>query len=225
MADASALRAVLNGTGTDIDVRDSLPLLVPMQGLLGRGLRRGAVVAIDGEVARSSLALMLLAGVSAAGGWCGVVGIPSFGCVAAEGLGVRMDTLALIPRPGEHWAEAVAALVTGMDVVLVQPPAQVPGRLARRLAARARQSRCTVLTLGPAWEGSDVRVSAIRQEWLGLEQGRGRLRRRRLTVVASNRPGRTLELWLPDRDGGVRDVPVEPTPLVRPAPQRRAWAV
>jgi hypothetical protein len=202
-----------------------MPLLAPMQRLLGRGVRRGAVVAIEGEVARSSLAMVLLAGLSAAGGWCGVVGVPSFGCLAAKGFGVRMDTLALVPRPGEAWAEAVSALVTGMDVVLVHPPAQVPGRLARRLAAKARQSRCTLLTLGSVWEGSDVRVSAVREQWSGLERGRGRLRRRRLTVVASHRPGIALDLWLPEWDGSVHGADVGASPPVSPSRERHAWAV
>ena len=201
-----------------------MPLLPPLEKLFGWGLKRGSVVAVDGESARYSLAAALLAGVSGAGGWCAVVGVPSFGCLAAAELGVRLETLALVPNPGDAWAEVVSALLPGMDAVLVHSPARVPGRLARRLAAKARQSRCTVLTLGPAWEGSDLRVSAVRQEWSGLGQGSGRLRNCRVTVVASNRPRAELDLWLPAADGGIRTVDVRTVPSVLPMVGKRARA-
>ncbi|WP_329108707.1 hypothetical protein OG792_08670 [Micromonospora sp. NBC_01699] len=135
-----------------------------------------------------------------------MVNVPSFGCVAAQELDIRLEALALVPQTGAAWADAVGALVTGMDAVLVATSTQVPGELARRLAAKARQHRCTLFTLGPAWEGSDVRVSVRRQEWLGLGQGRGRLGSRRLTLVASHRPHAELVLWLPTEDGRVRVV-------------------
>jgi hypothetical protein len=208
--DLGRLRAIVRDTDPRISVQDRMPLLEPLQPLLG-GLRRGAVVAVDGDAGRTSLAMALLAGVSMAGGWCGVVGMPSWGCLAAAGYGVRLDRLALVPEPGAAWAEVVAALAGGMDAVLVRPPAPVPGRLARRLAAKARQSRCTLLTLGRVWEGCDTRVSARGMEgvgsgaWEGLGAGRGRLRGRRVTVVASTRPGAELHLWLPGEDGGLHD--------------------
>jgi hypothetical protein len=224
MADIARLRAVLRETDRRGGVDDRLPLLAPMQPLFGGRLRRGAVVAIEGEVGRSSLAMMMLAGVSAAGGWCGVVNVPSFGCVAAQELDIRLEALALVPQTGAAWADAVGALVTGMDAVLVATSMQVPGELARRLAAKARQHRCTLFTLGPAWEGSDVRVSVRRQEWLGLGQGRGRLRSRRLTVVASHRPHAELVLWLPTEDGRVRVVDDGATTVRLPMVGRHAQA-
>lgn len=224
MADVARLRAVLRDTDPRRAVDDRLPLLAPMQPLLRGRLRRGAVVAIEGEFGRSSLAMMMLAGVSAAGGWCGVVGVPAFGGLAAQDLGIRLEALALVPQPGAAWAEVVGALVTGMDAVLVDPSMQVSGGLARRLAAKARQHRCTLFTLGPAWEGSDVRVSVRRQEWFGLGQGRGRLRSRRLTVVASHRPHAELVLWLPAEDGRVRAVEGGVTPVRLPVARWHARA-
>jgi hypothetical protein len=221
VADLGRLRAIVRDTDPRGAVQDRVPLLPPMERLLGRGPRRGAVVAIEGQFARSSLAMAMLAGVSADGGWCGVVGVPSFGCVAAAEFGVRMDTLVLVPQPGEAWAEVTAALLSGLDAVLVQPPGPVSGQLARRLAARARQHRCTVLTLGSAWEGSDVRVAAVAQEWFGVRSGHGRLRSRRIRVAASNRPGVEAPLWLPAEGGGVGTAEV---PTVLPLRRRHVRA-
>lgn len=218
MADLARLRTILGDTDLSVAVDDRMPLLAPVQRLVGRGLRRGALVAIDGESARYSLAMVLLAGVSGAGGWCAVVGVPGFGCVAARGHGVRMETLGLVPEPGPVWTEVVSALTPGMDALLVHPPERVSGQVARRLAAKARHSGCTMVTLGPVWEGSDVRVSAVRREWQGLGLGDGRLRRCRVTVSASHRPGVRLDLWLPADDGHSRiaDVLTGPSSLSTP---------
>lgn len=195
------LRTVTGGTRPDGG--DRLPLMPAMETLIGRRPKRGAIVAVEGEVACLSLAVAMMAGVSAEGGWCGVVGLPGLGLVGARDLGVEMETLVTLDDPGPRWADAVAAMLGAVDVLLLRPPERVPGRLARRLAGKARESRCTVVTLGPAWEGSAVRVSAIRQEWLGLGQGHGHLRARRVTAVASSRPGAVVGLWLPAEDGGV----------------------
>ena len=205
MADLARLRTLLRGTDPRDVVDGRLPLPGPVRRLLG-GLRRGAVVAIEGEMARHSLAMALLAGVSSSGGWCAVVGVPGFGCVAATGYGVRPEALGLVPEPGPAWAEVVSALAGGVDALLVRPPERVSGQLARQLTARARRSGCTVLTLGPVWEGSDVRVRAVDRRWDGLGQGSGRLRRCRVTLVASHRPHLKVDLWLPGPDGEVRPV-------------------
>jgi hypothetical protein len=203
VATARRLRAVVGDTDPRVAVGVGMPLPAPFEELFGRGLRRGAVVAVEGDAARVSLATALMARVSAEGGWCGVVGVPSFGCVAASELGIRMDQLVLVPEPGPAWADVTAALLSGLSAVLVHPSGPVSGRLARRLAARARQHRCTVLSLGPAWEGSDMRVAAVDQEWFGVRTGPGRLGSRRVRVVASPRPGIELDLWLPGPDGGI----------------------
>ena len=219
------LRAIVEDTDPRTAVDAGMPLLRPFEELLGRGLRRGAVVAIEGDAARLSLAMAMMAGVSAEGGWCGVVGVPSFGCLAACERGIRIDQLALVPQPGSAWAEVTAALLSGLAAVLVQPPGPVSGQLARRLAARARRDHCTVLTLGPVWEGSDVRVTAVDQEWFGLRAGSGRLRSRRVRVVASTRPGIELDLWLPGQDDEIRLVDARTVPSVRLVGGWRARAI
>lgn len=208
--DLARLRAMVGQTDPRTAMDDRLPLTAPMERLLGRRLRRGAVIAIEGDAARYSLAMVLLAGVSRAGGWCAVVGAPDFGCAAAEGYGVQLEALGLVPHPGTAWPTVVSALSAGMAAVLVRPPEPVSGQLARRLVAKARQSGCAVFTMGPAWEGSDVRLSVVGREWRGLGQGTGRLRRRRVTVVASHRPHLRLDVWMPGDQGGVQTMSAAP---------------
>ena len=70
-------------------------------------LRAGGTYALDG----SSLALALMAGPSAAGEWCAVIGVPDLGLEAASELGIALERLILVPEPGESWLEATAALI------------------------------------------------------------------------------------------------------------------
>jgi hypothetical protein len=186
-----------------------LPVLPELRELLpGRGLRRGATVAIatttGPETTRStgatSLLFALLAAASGAGSWCAVVGMPALGVVAAAEAGVALDRLALGPNPGPDWTTVVAALLDGVDIVVTAPPGPIAPSVAARLAARARQRGSVLMSYG-RWDGADVTFDAVRGVWHGLEEGRGRLRCRQVTVVARGRgpaamPKRT-EIWWP----------------------------
>jgi hypothetical protein len=194
-----------------------LPVLPALEPLLpARGLRRGSVVAVEGS---SSLALALAAAASAGGSWCAAVGRPPLGLLAAAEVGMVLDRFPRVPvpdpsagaRPG-GWAWVVATLLDALDVVIAWPAmsgrAVRPGD-ARRLAARARE-RGSVLVVAEArgWpEAPDVRLAVTRSEWIGPGAGDGRLRGRRVEVVAGGRGAAARErratLWLPAPGGGV----------------------
>ncbi|HVX43429.1 MAG TPA: hypothetical protein VHC49_06075 [Mycobacteriales bacterium] len=195
--------------------QDDLPVLPALAPLLPTGsLRRGVTVSV--AAASTSLALAVLAGPSAAGAWCALVGMPALGVRAAAELGVALERFALVPAAGPgnaQWSTAVAALLDGMDVVAVRPPRRVAGGEARRLAARARERAAVLLCLGE-WEGADLRLSVSDGQWIGPDAGVGRLRGRRIRAHATGRGGfsrpRDVELWLPGSDGRVHSAaPVE----------------
>ena len=73
----------------------------------------------------ASLAMLLLAGPSSDGAWCGVVGSSEFGLEAAAAAGVELSRTILVPDPGEAWLEVTAALIDVLGVVAVRPPAEV----------------------------------------------------------------------------------------------------
>lgn len=201
-----------------------LPGLTPL--LPGGELQRGAVVAVGvgdgtrpggtgpgdgpGGGGARTLAFSLLAAASAAGSWCAAVGIADPGMLAIAELGVDLDRLALVPRPGGAWPEVTGILLDGMDLVLVCPPGRVRPGVARRLAARARQRRAVlVVEAGPGtWpEGPDVRLTVEGGGWDGVERGHGYLRGRHVEVASSGRRsavrGTRHGLWLPDASGAV----------------------
>ncbi len=229
---SSAVTTLVDGTGAPIQgsaalaelirpasrtaedgVHRVLPVVPELSGLLpGRGLRRGSTVAVSPAPASggTSLMLALLAATSRAGSWCAVVGVPALGALAAAELGIALDRLVLVPNPGPEWPTVVAALIDGVDVVVVAVPGLVAAPVAGRLAARARQ-RGSVLVPYGQWDGADVSLRVVRGRWEGLGAGRGRLRRRLLTVAARGRGAaarpREATVWLPAPVGGRRAVP------------------
>jgi hypothetical protein len=186
-----------------------LPVAAELRPLLpAGGLRRGSTVAVTPGC--RSLVLALLSEASAGGAWAGVVGMSGLGAVAAAELGVVLERLALVPYPGPEWPAVVAALLDGLDLVVVAPPGQVGARVTRRLAARARQRGSVLMPYGE-WDGADLTLSAERAVWQGLGAGRGRLRRRKLTITARGRGAaaqpRRVRVWLPDPAGRLAPVP------------------
>jgi hypothetical protein len=187
-----------------------LPVLPELSILLpGRGLRRGSTVAITvGRTAAdrptvggsTSLLLALLSAASRSGSWCAVVGVPALGALAAAESGIVLERLALVPNPGPEWPTVVAALIDGVDVVVAAVPGPVAATVAGRLVARARQ-RGSVLVLYGRWDGADVTLQVTHGSWEGLGAGRGRLRRRGVTVVARGRGAaarpKEITMWLP----------------------------
>jgi len=166
---------------------DTFALPGPLGELLPEGgLRRGRTIRIGHSTA---LLLTLLAEVSRTGAWCAAVRLPSLGVAAAAGAGMNLDRFALVPAPGESWSTVVGALLDAIDVVVVAPPGRVPGALARRLSARARERRAVLLVVGAAdaWEGADADLSVVASTWTGLGVGHGHLQSRTLEVHASGR--------------------------------------
>jgi hypothetical protein len=181
-----------------------LPVVPELSALLpGRGLRRGSTVAVAaGRSGTVSLMLALLSAASRAGSWCAVVGLPDLGALAAEENGVALDRLALVPNPGPDWPTVTGALIDGVDLVVMAVPGQVAAPVAARLVARARQRGSVLVPFG-SWPGADVTLRVTAGAWEGLTQGHGRLRRRRVTILARGRGAadrpRELTMWMPGR--------------------------
>jgi hypothetical protein len=184
-----------------------LPVLPALEPLFAAGgLRRGSAVAVRGS---ASLLLAVLAGPARGGAWCGVVGMPALGLLAAAEAGIPLERLALVPDPGRDWASVVAALLDAMEIVVVAPGGRPADGEVRRLAARARQRGAVLVPYGGvAWPGAELRLSVTAGRWTGVGGGWGNLRSRRVVVHGEGRGsaarGQDLPLWLPAPDGEVR---------------------
>ena len=151
-------------------------------------------------------------------------GCPRWGCCAAAESGIALDRLALVPNPGPEWPTVVAALIDGVDVVVVAVPGPVSASIASRLVARARQRGCVLVPYG-RWDGADVTLQVTQGRWEGLGDGQGRLRRRKVTVVARGRGAaarpKEITMWMP----GVLASPGSPPARAEPGRPMRAPSV
>lgn len=180
-----------------------IPTHPAIASLLPRGaLQQGAAYSVEQSAA---LVMTLLAGPSAAGSWCGVVGMPDFGVEAAARFGIDLERLVLVPRPGDLWLSVTATVADVMDVVVVKPPKRASDGEVARLAARLRQRGTTLIVLG-AWPQTEAMLSLSESSWEGIGDGHGYLAARQATVTVSSRLGgapRSARVWLPDSRGAV----------------------
>lgn len=199
-------------------------------------LQRGSTVACMGD-ARYSLALALVAGPSQHGAWIGIAGMPLLGLRAAAEVGVALDRVVAVPTvvriDGLHtdnthsaarWAEVLAAMIDGFDVVVLGPHIHgVSGAVARRLQAKAKSRGVVTVVVtgsdaalgsdnaglqngGHWWESFDATLSGV-STWIGLGHGHGVARARHVHARLNGRRihhERRSALWLPDREGVTR---------------------
>lgn len=162
----------------------SLPVDAELARLLPSGaLDRGATVVVAGS---TSLVLALLVEASRAGSWVAVVGLPAIGVLAAHQLGLDLERVVLVPAPGPDGPLVVAALLDGVDAVVVGPQVALADGDRRRLSARARERSAVLLPTTP-WPGANVVLTAEASHWEGLGRGSGRLHTRQLSVQRQGR--------------------------------------
>jgi len=199
-----------------LDDRD-IPTHPAIAGLLpGGALKQGAAYSVDSSI---TLLMVLLAGPSAAGSWCGVVGIPEFGIEAAARYGIDLDRLVLVPEPGDQWLAVTAAVADVMSVVVTRPPKRATDATVSRLSARLRQRGVTLIVLGP-WPQTEAMLSLSDAQWSGIGDGHGYLEARQATVTVTSRVGgrpRSADLWLPDPRAVFRTVRTPVMPATMPA--------
>ncbi len=208
----------------------TLPLLPVLADLVPQSaVQRGSVMSCHGPAAMS-LALALAAGPSQEGAWVGMAGLPSVGLGAAAEIGVVLERLVAVTEPegpatpftDQQWADVLAALIDGFDVVVLGPGTQhVRPGAARRLMARLQSRGAVAITVGAPVFGGDLRFECTNATWVGLGDGHGVARGRTAQVELSGRRvprPRRAHLWLPDIDGQVASVLTAPEiPMSDPA--------
>ena len=192
-----------------------------------------------GGVGATSLALALISAASQDGSWSAVIGLPELALVAVQEHGIALDRLALIEVP--RWrraAELVAAIIDGIDLVLLDARVPLTATEIRRVTARLREQGSVLLMVHPGVPDASVVRTATMQSaggwspdviltstvsggpvsgerssgWSGLGYGHGVLRSRRVIVDATGRGRssrpRRIELLLPDAHGAAAHCPV-----------------
>ncbi|GHH78867.1 hypothetical protein [Promicromonospora soli] len=180
------------------------------------GLRTGTTVVVRGS---TSLLLTLLAEASRDGAWTVLAGYPAAGMAAAADAGCDLARTLVVPLPSGSGVDAppvLAALIDGMDVVVIGPEVTLLDHDRRRLTARARERGSVLVAAGPpndgagraglgsagagsagaGWPGAHVVLEATAGAWAGIDHGAGWLRRRTLRVRRTGRGSAARPLHL-----------------------------
>lgn len=204
-----------------------LPVADPLVPLLpDGGLVRGKAVSCSG-VASMSLALALAVQATTSGSWLAVVDVPTFGLEAAEEFGIPLERVVRVDPPdrpatgsarrGETWAELMAAVLDGFEIIVTRVPSRLNTGWARRVQSRMQAREAVVIALGrPAPFSADIELQANEPQWEGVADGWGYLRGRRVAVSSSGRRvprPRHASLWLPGADGRVAVVDAGPAQI------------
>ncbi|MDO4259349.1 MAG: hypothetical protein Q4C87_07500 [Actinomycetaceae bacterium] len=128
----SALAAAENGVG----LRDNLD---EAEGGVFHGPAGG------GPFLRAAIAVV------PSGGWVAFVNVRNVGWLAGAEAGLDLSHVLHIPQVGPHGAQVLALLIEGVDVLCVGGVFLERSHM-RRLAARARAERTTILSVQP-WPG------------------------------------------------------------------------
>lgn len=201
------LRKLLDEGKIERGIVGGVPVPDALSGLLPGGLSRQRPTTLAPGIGATSLAMALAAPVTRTGGWVAVVDWPGWGWAAAADHGLRLGQVAYVPDTRGKFAEVVAALAPGMELIVARPPHRVPAKIRRRLETIAWQRHCGLLIVGD-WPGASAGLSTGDPVWHGAGDGRGRLKRRSLTVRVRRRTGAVAEtaVWLPGPDGTISAV-------------------
>ena len=189
----------------------TLPVVEGLAELVPSGaLQRGNTLAVHG-VGATSLALALVGQAVREGSFLAVVAPPSFGLAACLDFDIPLRRVVqfVLPRDVENWAQVVAAVVEGFDLVVLADRHRASASQARQLVARNRERGSILLRVGgPAWpDAADLRFDVSSPGWSGLGEGHGYLRTRKLEVQVTGRRyhgrNQTHEILLPAVNGGV----------------------
>jgi len=208
-------------TAANLAHERTLPILPDLAAMVPSGaLQRGSTLAVHG-VGATSFALALAGQAVREGSFMAVIAPPSFGLAACLDFDIPLRRVVqfVLPSNVENWAQAVAAVVDGFDVVLLADRHRVSNSQARQLLARNRERGSILIRVeGPAWpDAADLRFDVSSPEWSGLGQGHGHLLARKVAVQVVGRRyhgrQRVHEIMLPAHQGGVAPAPALPAPV------------
>lgn len=203
----------------------TLPVVSDLAALVPSGsLQRGSNLAVHG-VGATSFALALAGQAVRQGSFMAVIAPSSFGLASCLDFDIPLRRVVqfVLPDAVENWAQVVAAVVEGFDIVLLADQRRATNSQARQLVARNRERGSILMRVGgPAWpDAADLRFDVGAPEWSGLGQGHGHLRERKVAVQVAGRRyhgrKRAHEILLPASQGGVVTIGATPAPVVMPA--------
>ncbi|MYC86369.1 MAG: hypothetical protein F4X18_12795 [Acidimicrobiia bacterium] len=198
---ASILRAAPDGPPAPADAAD-LPVypgrVIGLEGPTGLGLTRIGLSMLSATPASCRV----------------VVDVRGWLCpLAAWEVGIDPDHLTVVRCDDAHrWSRALAVLLDGVKAIYAEVPRGVKEARLRRLGAKARARKATVILrplAGSIPSGmAFMRMRAVRVEWVGAREGHGSLDSRTLGVELSGKGAAGQYQMVEVEDDGTRPVRV-----------------
>jgi hypothetical protein len=173
-----------------LPVAEALKNLFPEEALV-----RGRTLLCSGDAALS-LSLRSVAAATQAGSWLGVIGIAHFGLMSACEQGVALQRMVLVTPPNNkhEWANTVAAVADGFEIIMLQVPRGISVADAKRVQTRIQSRRNVLIIVDTARQPAlqsvfqpDVVLHTNTLRWHGIEQGSGYVQSREIGVAVSGR--------------------------------------
>ncbi|MFP7364950.1 hypothetical protein SFC07_04095 [Corynebacterium callunae] len=170
IADSSAPEAVEYFDKENIlAAPDSVSQFLPGGGLPRRALSHITEVPL--------LIVAFLAHVTAQGGHAAVIGWKDLAYAGVIDLGGVCENIIAIPEPGTEPLNVAAVLCEGLDLVVYKgPEIQLSPTRARPLLAKLRKGSAALLMVGTQVASPALVMEAETSNYLGIGQGRGRIR-------------------------------------------------
>ncbi|MBV7292649.1 hypothetical protein [Corynebacterium sp. TAE3-ERU16] len=193
--------------------------VVPVPGALadclpGGGLPRRAITTVADCPA---FIIELLAAATGGGSHVAVVGWPDLLLTGVADAGGVLDSIVVVPDPGDRSFSVAGMLVEGMDLVVHRSAGnvRVSATQTRSLLARVRRGTAALLVVGARFPAPAVRIDADITAYHGVGAGSGRIRGFDLSVEVVTKGAPPREVLL--RVG--RDPGTDPPGVARRAPR------
>jgi hypothetical protein len=195
----------------------TIPVVQALADMVPSGqLQRGSNLAVHG-VGATSFALALAGEAVRNGSFLAIIAPPTFGLGACIDFDVPLRRVVQFSlTEASSWAQVVAAVIEGFDIVMLADAQRVSAGQTRKLIARNRERGSVLLRVGgPAWpDAADLRFDVGEPAWTGLGAGHGHLQARQVAVQVAGRrhrgAPRTHQILLPASEGGVLLAPAAP---------------
>lgn len=216
---ASELSSELAASLVDIDaLSQQRPFVVSpiFASVLPRqGLQRGTTIMLGSSKAQInsgalSLALALVAEAVRSGALLAVVADETFNLSACYDHGIPISKVVCfsLDSDAQSWAQSLAAIIDGFDLVLLVKEPNLRTVLVRRIMRRVQERNAVLVRVShrPWGQSPDLEMGVETRKWQGLGKGWGYLNTRNIEVSLTGRRSRgrkqSFTVTLPLESGG-----------------------
>lgn len=165
--------------------RDTIAVHNALTTLLPHGLTPGSITTTQGS---THTALTLITQHTTNAGWVAIIGAPNINYTTLQDLGANLNHIIVVPHPNENTPQIIAALIEGVDLILLGPAVTLTHAEQRTLTARNRERGTHIISQKP-WANARTHITTTHGTWHGTNKGLGRLTNTTYTLTKTDPSG------------------------------------